>query len=317
MKYSTNETAMLILDFADEIWENYAWLVEDETLRRAVDGMKEIGVENIQLRCKTWQLAQRVLDSFGETDAMNITCVVPYAGMPVAIGINANHANLALRLPDAKLFVIGKDFERLKYLQERLRDQIGFVAVIVPVNKHNLEYVREFASELYKATGQSVIFDPEIDPFGRNCDPVKLSWQELDMLYSRLIELNRSANRHDAFLMNLGLLPARLLVEHPCNCYVCYGQSCHSQKSNFPRRLSLLADGTVLPISRFTNKNLAIGNIKNHSIRDLMMTYVNGEQHDIFRSLSKKIFIEWVQTCPYRVVPWDDLFVASSYEIQS
>lgn len=194
----------------------------------------------------------------------------------------------------------------------RFRDKYNNVAgVIVPVNGKNYDFFSNLMELIYEQLHCSLIISPQMD--AKN--PDYISWLQLDVLYCNTIEFNKKVNDSKAILMEYGILPARLLNEHPCNGYVCTKHTCHSNKNDLPRRLILLRDGTILPESDSINCKLSIGNISEKSMVEIVKEYKDHESHALFKKLAKDIYIKWIQTCPFRVIPWSMLFIEEASEL--
>jgi hypothetical protein len=127
-----------------------------------------------------------------------------------------------------------------------------------------------------------------------------------------MIEFNQQVDTIDATIMEYGYLPSRLLNEHPCNGYMCSGHTCHSFKGNLPRRLILRHDGVLLPESISISDDYALGNLRESSMRYILKEYCDSKQHLLFLEAARNVYVQWVQTCPYKVIPWRVLLVEQS-----
>lgn len=137
-----------------------------------------------------------------------------------------------------------------------------------------------------------------------------VSWKELDLLYCKLIDHLRTHPQAN-IRMDYGILPTRLLLEHPCNAYMCSGKTCHSNKNNLPRRLYVDSNGNIFP-EHYSLKDYNIGNILQNDFLSTMYSYKDSSSHKKFLDLSKLVYTQWVETCPYRVIPWSELLVHMS-----
>jgi hypothetical protein len=319
-EYKNVEAATLIIDFTDYSGKNDKILLSQNTINNAVTGIQDIGIENIIVKCTNWLLLKKVVERIKHIVNINITCRIPIYKIPEDITIfkkGIQSVKMSLEIPE----VITMDYEIEKYIKiaHKLIQMLSFgnennVSVVLPVNKDNVENASDIAFNLFRRTGLTIVLSPDVNALNNKPTPSSISWQELDLLYCRIIDILRKQSQNDAILMDLGFLPTRLLIEHPCNGYVCAGCNCHSNKTNLPRRLILTPDGTVLPESKYINRNLMLGNAKKEGLHNIITHYLNSENHNHFMNLAKDVYIKWVQTCPFRVVPWAILVADLSNE---
>lgn len=203
---------------------------------------------------------------------------------------------------DASQVKKGDIFNNICRFRERYNN---IAAVMMSIDDKYYDDFTDLMEVIYEQLRCTLIVSPQLDEKKNDY----ISWSKLDILYCNAIEFNKKVNDFKAVLMEYGILPARLLNEHPCNGYVCSKSTCHSHKNDLPRRLILLRDGTVLPESDSINCNLSIGNILEKTLTEVAKEYKDHENHLRFKSIAKDIYTKWIQTCPFRVVPWSRLFI--------
>jgi len=181
---------------------------------------------------------------------------------------------------------------------------------IVEVDASNKDKIIQDMLENYKNYKKPIILESKIQFKGPKDN--KLSWSDLDQLYKKIVACHKKEDAHNIFFMGQGILPTRLLTEHPCNAYVCKGHTCHSSKRDIGRKLYINPLGAVYPETEYLSEDYAIGNLKDNTLDVLLESYFESEQHEKFRKLVKEIFLQYVQSCPYRVVPWRQIFTELS-----
>lgn len=177
-------------------------------------------------------------------------------------------------------------------------------AMIINLNTNHLVHVEELLLNVYNRTQITLTLNPVLDAN----NGLHITWAQLDHLYRISIEINNNYENRTAVLMELGILPARLLNEHPCNGYVCFKHTCHSSKGDVPRRLAIMRNGKVYPERKQADPNLLIGDLAENTLENMLISYKDSESHELFKQISKAVHIKWVQTSPFRVVPWGHLF---------
>ena len=163
----------------------------------------------------------------------------------------------------------------------------------------------DVAMWLYENTQKKVILSPSISIYG---DRESLSWKQLDAYYMEVLNKLKDANLHNKILIKRGILPLSLLVEHPCNSYMCAGHTCHSGKGDNPRKFVIDCYGEVYPISSALPREHAIGNIYSEAWFEMVTNPSYVKKHELFKMTCKSVFNKWLQHCPLAVVPWDDLY---------
>jgi MoaA/NifB/PqqE/SkfB family radical SAM enzyme len=112
----------------------------------------------------------------------------------------------------------------------------------------------------------------------------------------------------------MGIHSKKVLTEHPCNAYACFGSECHRHAENDPREIVILPDGNVVPVDSCINPRLYMGNVKEESLLDVVQEYFGSPQHSAFLALCKKVFDERVVSYPYEAIPWSQMLAAASWE---
>lgn len=197
---------------------------------------------------------------------------------------------------------IGKDFNELQS-----HKNLTAIPTVIKATEQNYLHIIEFISKLDESFENTLVINANINK-DISDDADFISWIHLDELYCAIIDIQRKYPSL-AILMDYGILPLRLLTEHPCNGYVCSHDTCHSFKNNMPRRLFIDSMGEILPEHPKMPHNYSMGNILNNDFLTILEAYKDSQQHTNFLSLARNIYTKWVQTCPYRVIPWSDLML--------
>ena len=198
---------------------------------------------------------------------------------------------------------IEKDFDKLQSLKNTTA-----VPTVIKATEQNYLAIIEYISKLDESFKNTLIVNANINFEDISDDTNFISWIHMDELYCSIIDIQRKYP-HIAVLMDYGILPLRLLAEHPCNGYVCSHDTCHSFKNNMPRRLFINNTGEVLPEHPKMPHNYSMGNILKNDFLTILEAYKDSQQHTAFLTLAKNMYTKWVQSCPYRVIPWSDLLV--------
>jgi hypothetical protein len=138
----------------------------------------------------------------------------------------------------------------------------------------------------------------------------------LDELYTKIIKIQEGLDSYKAIFISSGILPTKLLIEHPCNCYMCSGCNCHSEKNNICRKLIINKQGDILPESHIIGESFKIGNLLEDNIYNILERYKNSEAHNNFMKIVREAFLKYIEVCPYRVIPWTELFISISHNIE-
>lgn len=178
-------------------------------------------------------------------------------------------------------------------------------AIYYPFDKTSLDIAYQNALSIYTQTGNSVILTPNISLTGTG---MSLSWKELDSFYNNILTELKIIGYHKGLLMKRGILSLSLLMNHPCNAYMCSGHNCHSRKGNHPRSFIINTKGDLYPITDVIPSKYCFGNLKNNSWRDIFSSDYYKKQHCYFIEVCRSVFDQWLQHCPFTVVPWETLF---------
>lgn len=180
---------------------------------------------------------------------------------------------------------------------------------VIPVGPGNFDRAATLAADTNERENIAVVLEPTL---GKTRPGIEsLTWHQLDQLYRNVVDMIR-ARGDIAVFFRQGILPTRLLTQHPCNAYVCKGHTCHSGKRDISRKLVVLPSGEVLPESSEVDARLSLGNLIDLPLNQLLNAYYESSRHQEFRQIVKDVFLEYVQNCPFRVVPWTELFIEAS-----
>jgi hypothetical protein len=214
--------------------------------------------------------------------------------------------------------VINTDVENVDSLYEKV-DVVNNIMNSSCVNKNytftfklkkNLEdEILKLIADVYNRYGISSIIEPEIDIFGKTD---KYSWKELDELYTKIIKIQDTLNTYRAIFISSGILPTKLMVDHPCNSYMCHGCKCHSEKNDICRKIIVTENGDIFPESQLVDERLKMGNLMKDNLNNILTSYMTSTEHQHFKEIVRECFLKFIQVCPYRVIPWTDLFVSIS-----
>lgn len=183
------------------------------------------------------------------------------------------------------------------------------IPVILRADNDNYRYLLEKIKVITDTNSNTLIIAARLEMNGNNNGTI--TWENLDSLYCSIIDLIRE-KPDKKILMDYGILPTRLLTEHPCNGYVCSHNTCHSVKNNLPRRLYINETGNIMPENISIKPEYYIGNILEGDFIAIMEEYKNSGRHQNFLALAKKVYTKWVQVCPYRVIHMSDLYMYMS-----
>lgn len=298
--YKNNETPCIFLE------DEYNDLQEEDyrIFDNLLNGMEELNIKHIIFNNMGNESFERISSYLSRKEEKNIIWYVSY---PQAREI-LKTTNIKFK-QGIKIIVKISEHEKQKEVYDnicRLKEKYNNITgVLFPILESDCDDFLATLNEAYNQLQCSIIVAPQLNQEKVEC----ISWFQLDILYCNVIEYNKRVNNNVATLMEYGILPARLLNEHPCNGYVCSKHTCHSNKNDLPRRLILLRDGTLLPESSKVNRLFCIGNISKKTLIEVAKEYKNSESHLLFKAASKEIYVKWIQTCPFRVIPWRRLFI--------
>jgi len=257
--------------------------------------MTGVGVYNLTLKVDQKTEMENLIQKISKDNMLK--CIVRIRSDSV-LSCNefANKGNTIIYCSD-----IGKNCDKL----QTLKDTIAVPTIIKATEKNYLQIIK-FVSSLDETFKNTLVVNANIADVSDDADFI--SWIHLDELYCTIIDIQRKYPSIP-ILMDYGILPLRLLTEHPCNGYVCSHDTCHSFKNNMPRRLFIDVTGNILPEHPKMPHKYSIGNILKNDFMGILASYKDSQQHTSFLSFTKNVYTKWVQTCPYRVIPWSDLLL--------
>ncbi len=125
--------------------------------------------------------------------------------------------------------------------------------------------------------------------------------KEITFCINNLIELFDKVKDKEINLDGY-LVPSFLMREHPCNAYLCNGWKCHKKISTLPKVLTITENYNVYPHGLIDSK-LYIGNIKHDNIENILLAYINNDNHKKFVNYCKNVFIKYLANYPYEFMP--------------
>lgn len=306
--YKNNEAPCIFLEDEYKLLQEEDYRIFDNLL----NGMEELNIKNLVFKNMGYESFEWISSYLSKEEDKNIVWYVKCSQVQEILKVDEIKFKKGI-----KIIVKISEHETEK---ELIYDNIcslkkkynNISGVLLPILRSDYADFLINLEEVYNQLQCSIIVAPQL-----NLEKAEsISWPQLDALYCNTIEFNKRVNNSMATLMEYGILPARLLNEHPCNGYVCAKHTCHSNKNDLPRRMILLRDGTLLPESFETNKLFCIGNINEKALIEVIKEYKDSEPHLLFKKISKEIYTKWIQTCPFRVVPWSRLFIDEAKELR-
>lgn len=100
-----------------------------------------------------------------------------------------------------------------------------------------------------------------------------------------------------------------LIIEHPCNAYMCNGIKCHSKKSAYPRYLYINREG----IYPYRCKNVLLPFLTNisrceiGSFHEEFKKYESSKAYETFMFCNKEIYMNIVLPHIIKILPWNIL----------
>ncbi len=114
----------------------------------------------------------------------------------------------------------------------------------------------------------------------------------------------------------MGIHSKKVLTEHPCNAYACFGHNCHRHATNEPREIIILPEGGVAPVDVCLHPDYYMGNVKEKSLLEVVQEYYGSPQQVKFLALCKKVFEEKVIPYPYEAIPWSQILAEESWKVE-
>ena len=183
-----------------------------------------------------------------------------------------------------------------------VKTDIGTTGLILDVNAENHDYVMNNLFERnyqYKITINPMVFDKNKG----------IGVINFDMLYQKISEYNKTQDV--PITMYHHILPTKFIREHPCNAYMLSECKCHSKKNNIPRHITIECDGTMKPYDHSVHQEFIMGNAVD-GITYSLKKYYNSESHNLFITVCKRIFFNYISRTSSIAVPWRELFVIYS-----
>ncbi len=188
------------------------------------------------------------------------------------------------------------------------------VALQFAVSRLSWQYV-PWAAQLGAELGvRKVSFAPLVrrgraDSLG---DDSFLSLDDYFKLYQEIVRLN-GQYMGDPEITLKGAQSRKLLVDHPCNAYMCHGEGCHQGSSGEPRHILILSDGCVIPISPYLDRSYAVGNVCQARLPDMLVDYMNGPGYPRLLDLCARVYADFVLKYSYPVLPWGEILALQSW----
>ncbi|MCL6451325.1 MAG: radical SAM protein [Acetobacteraceae bacterium] len=187
------------------------------------------------------------------------------------------------------------------------------VVVQLTVTARSLSFV-EWVGEAAAGWGAELVSFAPLSSQGRAArlgPGFHLALAELDGLYARVLALRGRLLRR--VRVELKAVKAKsVLLEHPCQAYACSGHACHSRSTGEPRELTVRADGTVLPLNADLHPRLALGNLTQAPLSELIASYVGSDRHRRLMALAERVWREDVRSWPHAVLPWMEILAGRS-----
>lgn len=160
-----------------------------------------------------------------------------------------------------------------------------YLMVDIDVNSIDIDAVKALLSEIDGSKSEAYyIMNPF---FSEKLDFAK--YDEITMLVdeSKLSYLDRSS------------LSKYIIMEHPCNAFACYGNTCHQNKSPNPRDIYIDQNGNVFIYS----SNKMIGNIFNAKL-----TAIFEHNRTAFENTARTIY-RMIIDYPFTYFPWREVYI--------
>lgn len=200
----------------------------------------------------------------------------------------------------------------MKGINALKKAEIPFV-IQFTVSKESFSYMEWIAETAYRLGAQSLKLEPLfVGGRAQDMTSLALDGREIDQLAELVTELYGRYLATTGIYM--GIHSKKVLVEHPCNAYACFGHNCHRHASNEPREIIILPGGEVAPVSSLLDPRFYIGNVKEKSLINLFKTYYGSPQQKRFLGLCKKVFEEHVISYPHEAIPWAEFLIDESWK---
>ncbi len=175
-----------------------------------------------------------------------------------------------------------------------------------------LEWIAETASQLGADTLKlEPLFSGGRAGRAKDIAHLSLNEKEIDELAEVVTHLYGKYLASTGIFM--GIHSKKVLVEHPCNAYACFGDSCHRGAKNDPRELIILPDGSLVPVDPCLHPAYYMGNVKEKSLLEVVQDYFGSQEQLRFLNLCRKVHREKVIPYPYEAIPWSQILVDESW----
>ncbi|MBU7018725.1 MAG: radical SAM protein [Theionarchaea archaeon] len=111
----------------------------------------------------------------------------------------------------------------------------------------------------------------------------------------------------------MGIHSKKVLIEHPCNAYACFGETCHRHAKNDPRQITILPDGNMAPVETCLHPCYYMGNVREKPLLQVVQDYFGSPQQIRFLDLCKRVLKERVIPYPYEAIPWTQILAEESW----
>ena len=184
------------------------------------------------------------------------------------------------------------------------------------VTKKSFPYVEWIAETAANLGAESLKLEPLFSG-GRaqNIASLCLNEKEIDQLAVLTTKLYGKYLATTGIFM--GIHSKKVLVEHPCNAYACFGEKCHRHARDDPRSIIILPDGGVAPVDTCLHPAYYMGNVKEKSFIDVVEEYYGSPQQQKFLKLCAEVFRERVIPYPYEAIPWSQILVEESWRAEN
>jgi hypothetical protein len=146
---------------------------------------------------------------------------------------------------------------------------------------------------------------------GSDIHDKKLSQEQMCNLFLQLSDLGH-AYRSRGLAFSLAYRSKHFLLVHPCAAYVCNGTHCHRKVAKEIKKLVILEDGTVLPEIPTLNHNLALGNLREGTLSELVASYF-ADGYAQFDHLCRTVYDEVMPIWTSPIIPWDEIVSERSW----
>jgi hypothetical protein len=308
--YQKNEFPLIewYLDTGNDNVQNGLY---NANMDNALFNLKEIkrsNISNISVHISDEQTLSRFIAAYQHAENINMILNIPlvlvnkYFGYAIDTKVKLNiifSFDTEIAAPMNEFIQFMEDAEYRNKIMEHVD------SFLLTFGKDQMDNAFNSAVKIHNFTKKKVILSPYITI---HTDDHKINWQQLDSYYTKVLNELKQLELYKMILIKRGILPLSLLVEHPCNAYMCTGRSCHSDKGDNPRKLIIDPCGDVYPISSKIPDLYKYGNIYNQTWNNLFSGTLFTEKHNLFKQTCKSVYFKWIQHCPFKIVPWEDLF---------